>query len=458
LGGLDGVEGFGEVTAGDRITFFFHGQPGSTRPAPDSGDIRGWAAILAEALTEIHKHGAAPPVSDEPLYAKAMTAMLGRLDRFSHYVGGEDARAQQAVRDGYGGVGMTLDYAGVLPRIVDLVQGGPSAAAGLALGDALIAIEGAPVRALGPDVVAERLRGVPDTKVTVTVLRPGRPHPLSVAITRRLIVPPTVTVDHDRHIATLRLSMFNRDTANAVEKGLHGLQDEMGGNLHGLILDLRGNPGGLLEQGAAAASLFLDGGVVATTRGRHPDAHQTFEAHGKPLLPTLPMVVLVDGDTASAAEVLTAAFQDRRRAVVVGSASFGKGTVQIALPLVNQGEMTLTWARLFTPLGTSLADHGVVPGFCTARETGSASAAAAVEHVLGAGLAPTPLALRPRAELDEAQWRELRASCPPRPAHAADPRADLDTMVARRLLADPALYREALDPPGIAIAQTPQPH
>jgi carboxyl-terminal processing protease len=206
----------------------------------------------------------------------------------------------------------------------------------------------------------------------------------------------------------------------------------MGASLRGLILDLRGNPGGLLDQSVEVASLFLDATPVSSTIGRVPESIQYFAAPHRDV-ERLPMVVLVNGGSASASEIVAAALQDTGRAVVVGTASFGKGTVQNVQRLSNDAEMTVTWARLLTPGGYVLHEHGVVPTVCTANlpEDGAG---------LGGALRDESTALvRPRASLDEAGWRRLRALCPgDREDH------DVELMAAKRVLDDPALYARAL--------------
>jgi len=260
-----------------------------------------------------------------------------------------------------------------------------------------------------------------------------------------------VTMSRDGDIAVFQIASFNHSTTQRLAEGLAEAQRQTNGRLAGIVLDLRGNPGGLLDQAVSLAGLFIHDGPIASTVGRHPASHQYFAAAGDSVAPHLPIVVLINGGSASASEIVAAALQDTGRAVVVGTSSYGKGTVQTVLRLPNDGELIVTWARLVTPSGYFLQTHGVVPTLCTADlgddanglETGLQRVAASVP---GAGPA-----LRPRAALDERAWAELRGSCPPRHARPA-----IDLKLAERMLADPRLYSEALHalPPATRLAQS----
>jgi carboxyl-terminal processing protease len=226
----------------------------------------------------------------------------------------------------------------------------------------------------------------------------------------------------------------------------------MGKHLTGFVLDLRGNPGGLLDQAVDVAGLFLNRGQVVATKGRHPTSMQDFEASGSDQTHGLPLVVLVNGGSASSAEIVAAALQDHGRAIVIGSSSYGKGTVQMVWPLENTGELTLTWARLVAPSGYILHHHGVIPAFCTSSsEDSSDDNADQMSRILDHGLHPLPgIATQPRASLTDAAWEDLRKSCPTK-----QPNDTLDLAVAKRLLKEPTLYAQALSLPGIALAHNP---
>ena len=240
---------------------------------------------------------------------------------------------------------------------------------------------------------------------------------------REIIFRQTVTLEAHDGIAWLRVASFNQRTARSAARLLREAHQKLGRSFRGIVLDLRDNPGGLLDQSVDLASIFLDGVPVSTTVGRVPESHQSFDAPSEGEPEKAPLAVLIDGGSASSSEIVAAALQDSGRAVVIGSASFGKGTVQTVLRTRNGGELTVTWAELFAPAGYGLHQHGVVPTVCTA--------------------APDAKARRParraRTGLDDAGWARLRALCPPE--HAT---GDADRAAALALLDDPARYHAAL--------------
>ncbi|MDZ7711613.1 MAG: S41 family peptidase [Rhodovibrio sp.] len=255
----------------------------------------------------------------------------------------------------------------------------------------------------------------------------------------------------DGRLAVIEISGFNQDTAHALEQAVAELEAEMGETLAGYVLDLRGNPGGLLDQAVDVADLFVRHGRLVSTHGRHPDSHQYFTARPNDVGDDRPVVVLIDSGSASAAEIVAAAIQDNRRGVVVGSLSYGKGTVQTVLRLPNRGELTLTWARFHAPSGYALAGRGVTPDVCTSRQPDPAleqvladlSAARSADNRAG-----DPL---PKAGGLPDDTGPPATACPARPGGSA-----ADLAVARRLLSDRTLYRSA-STAAPAIAQAAQP-
>lgn len=453
--------------AGGSVQLVDQGAVVGTWQAPGPEDADGWAHITAAAIGAARSHdpaltataagpGPGPRPGDEQLYERVFDGITGKLDRFTRYVGAAPARDQKAARDGFGGIGITVSYDQAEPRITSVLLGGPSARVGLRVGDVIVAIDGGPTAGLGPRDITDRLRGRAYTRVGLAIRRSDHEPATLVSVQRSFIVPASVTSARDGDLAIFQVTVFNHDTAKTLASQLDRLEKEMGHDLKGIVLDLRGNPGGLLDQAVDVAGLFLDHGDIVSAAGRHPTSIQNFTASGTDRAHGLPIVVLVDGGSASSAEIVAAALQDVGRAVVVGSSSFGKGTVQMVITLENTGELTLTWARLITPSGYILHHHGIVPAFCTSEPAAAAPPDAADEHALVArvierGLHPVlPSATRPRVSLDDAGWAELRASCP---AETNDPPADL--AVAKALLEKPSYYTQALGLPGIAVAHDP---
>jgi carboxyl-terminal processing protease len=460
VAGLDtGPDGLTIDDANHTIRLIDHGVELSRVPLPDADDPDGWAAVTSAAIAAARSHDAAlADATDEQLYQRVFTGITAKLDRFTRYAGAAAAREQKAARDGFGGVGVTLDFNEAEPRVTTVLADGPSGRAGIRVDDHLIAIDGLPTAGLDQHQIVAKLRGRVGSRIALTVKRPQRDRAINVAVLRSLIVPVSVTAEHEDGVAIFHVASFNHDTARTLSQQMAQLHAEMGKNLTGIVLDLRGNPGGLLDQAVDVAGLFLGQGEIVATAGRHPTSMQNFEANGMDQTHGLPLVVLVNGGSASSAEIVAAALQDEGRAVVVGSSSYGKGTVQMVITLENTGELTLTWARLVTPSGAILHHHGIVPAFCTSEPVNPLAppeeAPAQLARIIEQGLHPAPgIETRPRVSLTEADWETLRQSCPAETRDTA-----LDLKVAKHLLKDPALYAQALTLPGIAVAHNPDGH
>ncbi len=283
------------------------------------------------------------------------------------------------------------------------------------------------------------LRGPVSSTVAIGVDRPGLGLPHSYRLQRSLIILPTVIFSREDGVVVFHVSGFNQNTTQQLVEDLATAIREMGPRLHGIVLDLRGDPGGLLDQAVSLADVFLAKGPIVAAVGRNPASRQYFEASGDSIAPQIPIAVLVNGGSASASEIVAAALQDAGRAVVIGSASYGKGTVQTVLRLPNNGELTLTWAQLVAPSGYLLNEHGVVPTVCTSDlEDDGRSLQIALQRASELS-AVSPLTGHPRASLDERGWLRLRGSCPARDSERA-----IDVAVAERLLTDPVRYGQAV--------------
>jgi carboxyl-terminal processing protease len=303
----------------------------------------------------------------------------------------------------------------------------------------VVAVDGETTAARSQNEVLRQLRGPIASTVAITIERPGQRGSRSYRLQRTLIVLPTVTMTQNDGVVVFHISGFNQDTTQQLVADLDAIKRDLGPQPRGIVLDLRGDPGGLLDQAVSLADVFIDKGPIVATVGRNPASRQYFEAAGDAAAPRVPLVVLINGGSASASEIVAAALQDAGRAVVVGTASYGKGTVQTVLRLPNDGELILTWAELVAPAGYSLNGHGVVPTICT---SGLGDAPEAIETALqraSAAGAGEGLITAPRASLDERGWAELRASCPPRRGDHA-----VDAAVAERLLENPVLYSQAV--------------
>ncbi|HEV2099589.1 MAG TPA: S41 family peptidase [Stellaceae bacterium] len=421
------------------IALEYGGRDIATYPIPSADDPHLWGGWLGHLLADAKATSPTlAALSQDQVDEALFDGITGALDRFSRYASSEAARDQRAARDGFGGIGVTFDPAPDRFRIIKVLPGSPADLAGIRAGDTIVAVDGKPTAGRSQNDVIRLLRGPVVSTVGVSVTRPGIAQSRYYQLQRTLIVEPTVTLSREKDIAIFHISSFNQNTTQQLVEDLDTIKRESGTKLTGIVLDLRGDPGGLLDQAVSLSDVFIAKGPIVATVGRNPASRQFFEAAGDSLAPQIPIVVLVNGGSASASEIVAAALQDAGRAVVVGTASYGKGTVQTVLRLPNNGELTLTWAQLVAPAGYLLHEHGVVPTLCTSDlSDDDRSVQIALQRASGLSEV-SPLATRPRATLDEAGWQQLRGSCPPRDGDRA-----IDLMVAERLLADPVLYRQA---------------
>ncbi|MBM3559127.1 MAG: PDZ domain-containing protein [Alphaproteobacteria bacterium] len=419
-------------------------------PAPKDDDAGGWAGLTVAAIDVARAYSAKLGAAEsEVLFGTLFEAALGRLDTFSKYAGAERARNARAQRVGFGGIGVSIRMDESEARVVEVIADTPAAEAGIVPDDRVVAVEGRPVAGWTQQTLVDALRGEPGAPVALTIRRNGQADS-QFRLVRRKIVPKTVHVEQRGPLPVVQVTSFNQRTAETLAEQVRALRREQGAAMRGLVLDLRGNPGGLLDQAVELVDVFLDDGEIVATKGRHPRSQQRFTATSGDALGGLPLVVLVNGGSASASEVVAAALQDRGRGVVVGTNSFGKGTVQTVFRLPNDGELTVTWSRLHAPSGYRLDGLGVLPTVCT-HGGGQTPVSDDLLSALRGGTAGAP------AEVVR-QWHavtgvlptdrdRLRSACP---ADAAAPQADLE--VANALVGDPALYARTL-----RHAQVPRP-
>ena len=313
------------------------------------------------------------PIDDQTLMKAALRGLLADLDPHSAYLEKDDAEDLQEQTEGaYSGVGVEIEQRPDRSLLVVApIDGTPAQRAGLRAGDVIIAIDGQALAAEGADAASRELRGPEGSQVTVTYLRMGEPLPRDLVITRETI---RITSVSSRLLEPgygyLRIANFQSDTGPQVLRQLRALNAQAeGGQLAGLVLDLRSNPGGLLNAAVEAADAFLDDGLIVRTKGRLAYSNASFHAKPGDLLKGAPMVVLVDAGTASAAEVLAGALRDHRRALLMGSRTFGKGSVQTVVPLENGDSIKLTTARYYTPRGRSIQARGIRPDEVIRGET-----------------------------------------------------------------------------------------
>src|SRR6516165_9600052 len=349
-----------------QVTLTYGGREVAVYPTPANDEPHAWGALMGRLVANAKEVSPIVAALSEDQVDKALfDGITGALDRFSRYAAPETARDQRAVRDGFGGVGITFELASEEFRITQVTSGGPAELAGIRPDDRLVAVDGVATGGRSQVDVVHALRGPIFSPVEITVYRPNPGQRRTFRLQRALVILPTVTMSRDGGVAIIQVASFNQNTTQQIVEDLGRLQHEIGQRLRGIVLDLRGNPGGLLDQAVSLSDVFIPKGPIVATVGRHPASRQFFEASGDSIAPQIPIVVLINGGSASSSEIVAAALQDVGRAVIVGSASYGKGTVQTVLRLPNDGELTLTWAQLVTPSGYFLHEHGVIPTLCT---------------------------------------------------------------------------------------------
>jgi carboxyl-terminal processing protease len=303
------------------------------------------------------------PVDDKDMIENAINGMLTGLDPHSSYMNAKSFKDMQIQTKGeFGGLGIEVSEDKGIIKVVSPIDDTPAARGGIKPGDIITALDGKSVIGLSLNEAVDRMRGPPNSKIVLTIKRQSVDKPIEVPLVRETIhiqVVKSRMLPND--IGYIRLSQFTEQADAGVKQAVKNLKAQSGGKLRGLVLDLRNNPGGLLDQAVAVSSDFVDQGEIVSTRARHPDDSQRWDAKGADIMRGAPMVVLINGGSASASEIVSGALQDHHRAVVVGTRSFGKGSVQTVIPLPGNGAMRLTTARYYTPSGRSIQALGIVP-------------------------------------------------------------------------------------------------
>ncbi|HEX6114194.1 MAG TPA: S41 family peptidase [Geminicoccaceae bacterium] len=301
-------------------------------------------------------------ITDEELIEAAINGMLTSLDPHSGYLDAKKYRDMQVQTKGeFGGLGIEVTMEDGLVKVVSPIDDTPAYRAGIQAGDVITHINSEPVLGMSLAEAVERMRGPVDTSIALTLRRPGEEAPIDVSMARAVITISPVRWRAEEDIGYVRVTTFNEQTESKLREALDGLETDLGDRMKGVVLDLRNNPGGLLEQAVQVADVFLDRGEIVSTRGRRSDSIQRFNSRQGDLLEGRPIVVLINGGSASASEIVAGALQDHDRAIVMGTPSFGKGSVQTIMPLPGHGAIRLTTARYFTPAGTSIQAKGITP-------------------------------------------------------------------------------------------------
>jgi carboxyl-terminal processing protease len=303
------------------------------------------------------------PTEDSTLLENAIRGMLTGLDPHSTYLDPEAYKELQVGTSGeFGGLGIEVGMEDGFVKVISPIDDTPAQRAGMQTGDLIIRIDETPVKGLSLNEAVKLMRGKPGTKILLTVVREGVDRPLKVSITRAIIKVNSVKSRMlEPDFGYVRITQFQANTGESLINAVSDLKKENEGNLKGLVLDLRNNPGGVLNAAVAVSDAFLEDGLIVYTEGRINDSEMKFKATPTDIIKGAPMVVLVNGGSASASEIVSGALQDHKRAIIMGSTTFGKGSVQTILPMQNGAALKLTTARYYTPSGRSIQAQGIVP-------------------------------------------------------------------------------------------------
>jgi carboxyl-terminal processing protease len=301
-------------------------------------------------------------VTDSQLIEAAINGMLSSLDPHSSYLNPESFEEMTVQTKGeFGGLGIEVTLENGLVKVVSPIDDTPAFRAGIQPGDLVTHLDGEPVMGLTLSEAVDRMRGPVNTDIILTIVREGEEAAFDVTLTRAIIQIQSVRSRVENNVGYIRVTQFSERTDSAIKDAIDGFKRDLGSKLEGIVLDLRNNPGGLLDQAVAVSDEFLDKGEIVSTRGRRPDSVQRFNARPGDLAGGLPIVVIVNGGSASASEIVAGALQDHRRAIILGTRSFGKGSVQTIVPLGSNGAIRLTTARYYTPSGRSIQALGIEP-------------------------------------------------------------------------------------------------
>ncbi|MBN9064591.1 MAG: peptidase S41 [Rhizobiales bacterium 65-9] len=353
------VLGAGVVTLGSQTRLL-----SSTSAVAASSETYRQLSLFGDVFERIRSDYVEKP-DESKLIEAAINGMLSSLDPHSSYL---DAKAhrdmQQSTQGKFGGLGIEVTMEEGLIKVVSPIDDTPAARAGILANDIITHIDKEQVQGLSLNQAVDKMRGAVGTEVVLRIVRQGRKDPLDVTLKRDTITVQAVRTRIDDDVAVIRVTTFNEQTFDGVRRGIEKAMSEVPADkLKGFVIDLRNNPGGLLDQSISVANAFLDRGEIVSTRGRNADETQRFNAKTKPgdLTKGKPVVVLINGGSASASEIVAGALQDHKRATLIGTRSFGKGSVQTIIPIGSAGAVRLTTARYYTPSGRSIQAKGISP-------------------------------------------------------------------------------------------------
>lgn len=340
---------FGQMVFADKV---------DAKPDLPLDELRAFSEVFGRI-----KNNYVEPVDDKELLQNAIRGMLAGLDPHSTYL---DLKDFQELREGtsgeFGGLGIEVTMEDGFVKVVSPIDDTPAALSGVLAGDLIIRLDDTPVKGMTLNDAVDIMRGEPGSKLLLTIIREGADKPLKIELTRAIIKVKSVKQKMlEKGYGYVRISTFAARTGPSLKEAISALKVESDGDLKGLVLDLRNNPGGLLDAAVEVSDAFITKGLIVYTEGRIKDSSQKFNAKPDDFLKGAPLVVLVNGGSASASEIVAGALQDHKRAVIMGTKTFGKGSVQTVMPLTNDTAVKMTTARYYTPSGRSIQAEGIVP-------------------------------------------------------------------------------------------------
>jgi carboxyl-terminal processing protease len=338
-----------------------YGAPSSSANAAGSETYR-QLAIFGDIFERVRGQYVTPP-DDKALVENAINGMLTSLDPHSSYLNPEAAKDMRVQTKGeFGGLGIEVTMENELVKVITPIDDTPAARAGVRAGDFIAEIDGEEVRGLTLNDAVEKMRGLVNTPIELTIVREGTDKPIKLTIVRDIIKVKAVKYRVENDVGYMKITSFTEKTFDDLQAAIDDIKSKIPNDkLKGYVLDLRLNPGGLLDQAVSVSDTFLDRGEIVSTRGRDPKDISRFDSRPGDLVDGKPMIVLVNGGSASASEIVAGALQDHRRATVLGTQSFGKGSVQTIIPLAENGALRLTTALYYTPAGKSIQGKGITP-------------------------------------------------------------------------------------------------
>ncbi|MDG2243072.1 MAG: S41 family peptidase [Rhodospirillaceae bacterium] len=442
---------FSVIDMDDRLQSYVGSTLASDLAKPNDQSVRAWLNLFHGTLVGARRKSDLIGNADlEQIYAAFFDAALDDLDPYSRYAGRLQARINRETRNGFGGIGLRYISTELGLKIQGLQPDAPAEKAGLLVGDIITHVDGISLASNRSWTIRRILRGPIGSTSIFAVIRDGVLPAQHIPIIRSLIVPQTVELTVRDRVAVIEIHSFNQQTSQTVESLLSKALSE-DPSIPGIILDLRGDPGGLLDQAVTVSDLFMESGRIVSTRGRHPESIQRYQAFEGDISEGRPIIVLVDSRSASAAEIVAAAIQDSGRGLIVGTSSYGKGTVQTVVRLPNDGELTLTWSRFHAPLGYAIEDLGVLPLVCTSGVDGPIEDTLERWQQTGSQFVARKAEWRTVAPEDVSGRASLRGHCPAE----VRTKASIDFELARRLILMDSLYAQAIGLTATSAAEHP---